>query len=332
MGFEISENSKISNKPVKNQGEPLFNSQNKTQMSVFEKKHPVVAEIDDFANKDIYIDPYDWTCDMTHGEAVASFIKAQCPAANIQRMGNLKPEDNLDFSITKSLKELSDSIDKGEKIDAVNMSIGIAIAIKKLAKATGLPLNRKNLHQYQNEIRNWIKNNDNKSIEKKLGLDKETNLKEILENIEKITSKGIPVYIAAGNGRFDAVGAACINLFSLANGVTTVGALEKDGKTKTNYSGDHSLVNKWEIGDNSIKRTKKDGKWGYDINGDNNPEILEENTSSNKFLSLKTPVNIVKSIFLTSPIDDNKTHGTSFSTPTALGKDLRTRFGDACRE
>ncbi|MEI8388677.1 MAG: S8 family serine peptidase [bacterium] len=313
--------------------------------SVFEKKHPNVVVFDIYGDKSIPVDSYDLTPDMTHGEAVGTYIKAQCPSANIIKRGKLtpnteqetieklenaktllykgseeekllfgedakkiieNPDEIMCFDATIALKELAKSVVRGEKIDAVNLSMGESVRINNLAKVTGLPLTKENLSQYKNEIRKWFKNNKLPEIK---------SCNDRMESIEKITSGGIPFYVAAGNE-----GVNSVNLYSFAKGVTTVGALKEDRKTKTGYTVDNSLVSQWEQGDYPIDEVKdKNGKLiGYDINGDKKSEILAKDTSSNKsFLSLLTAFII------------NKAQGTSFATPTALGKYLRRKMGNA---
>ena len=310
--------------------------------SIFEQKHPNVVVVDLFGDKKLRVDPYDPAPDMTHGDAVVSYIKAQCPAANIIKRGKLtqtteqekieilegaktllnkgseeakilfgedakntieNPDKITGFDTVTHMKELAKSLVDGEKIDAVNLSMAETVKINNLAKVTGLPLTKENLSQYKNEIRKWFENSNLPEI-------KDCN--EELESIEKITAGGIPFYVAAGNE-----GDKFVNLYSFAKGVTTVGALKEDRKTKTDYTVDNSLVDQWEQGDYPIKKIKdkKGHLIGYDINGDNEPEILAKDNSRNKSHLSALIYPLIK-----------KERGTSFAAPTALGKDLRKKL------
>jgi len=273
------------------------------------QERPTIAVFDTYGEKVVPIDPYDVMPDIAHGKAVESFIKCKCPAVDIKRYGKLIPTASQDENgniFNESFKLLADSINKGEKIDAVNLSIGNEIEIKSLAKITELPLTRENLIEYKEKVREWFKKNNSK---------KGKQINEQFTSIEQITAKGVPVFVSAGND-----GKKSVSLISFAKGVTTVGALEADGKSKTSYSVDNALVNKWEIGDYDINKVKNsNGEEGYDINGDNKPEILAKDTSSIKsFSSLLT-------FFLLDEVN-----GTSFSTPTATGKFLRNKYGCDC--
>jgi len=310
MGFEIFQNSNnIKNNPMNNQGKTTPVAQNIQQNSVFEKKPPKIAVIDNYGDKSLNIDPYDDIPDISHGEAVESYIKAQCSGAIIEKKGNFTPatekENRRGASPTIALKEVSDSINKGERYDAVNFSVEAPAKIEDLAKATGFPLTRENLAQYADKIRNLFKS-DNSQENKEF--------KEQFESIEKITEKGVPFYVAAGNS-----GNNQVNLYSFAKGVKIVGALDKNEKNKAEYSADNSMVNRWEKGDYPINKVKdiNGNLTGYDINGDNKSDVLAKNTSGKQ-----------KSIFDSG--SPNSMNGTSFSTPAALGKDLRAKFGNVC--
>ena len=344
MDFEIFQNSNnTKNNLVNNQKKTAPAAQNMNQTSVFENKPPTVVVFDVYGDIVMPIDPFDNTPDMSHAKTAESYIKLECPTVNIEKRGKLTPttetekqaaakrfkellekgseEEKLlfgepikkilenpntiiDFDMKKELDNLIESTNNGKKIDAVNLSLSDSVKIKDLAKVTGLPLTAENLAQYKDKIREWIKNSNLPEIQKQNG---------ILESLEKITDKGIPINVAGGND-----GADSVNLFSFARGTTTVGALDPDGKTKTQYSADNSLVNRWEIGNYPVIKTKnKKGETGYDINGDNKPEILELATSGKQ-----------KSVFDSGNPQIIK--GTSFSTPRAIGKDLRAKFGNVC--
>jgi len=317
--------------------------------SIFPVARPTVAVFDDFSNKIVPIDQYDMEADMSHGEAVEKQIVSQCPNVNIERKGKLIPstqEENnqilaftknlvehgtpeektlfsnqakailvnqnmfkaMQFNMSRDLGNLYQEIDKGKNYDAINFSKGATVKIEDLSKVTGLPLTRDNLDKYKDEVRKWLKQNNSNSI-------KEVNT--TLESIEKITAKGVPFYVGAGND-----GANSVNLYSFAHGATTVGALQnfqnKNAAEATAYSADNSLVTRWEQGNIPINKVKNaEGEDGFDINQDGKPDILKKDTTSNFSL-----LSLFKK--------NEEISGTSFSTPTALGKDLRKKYKDTC--
>lgn len=315
LGFGVGENAKTSTTPT---AATKRNQPHAATGSVF--KRPTVAIVDAYLSKNNPVDLFDRTLDISHGQAVELFVLAQCPAANIERknaekfisIGNTKtnsksnnPETNVDASI--ELMKLAEEVKKGKKLDAVNLSIGQAIKITTLAKATGLPLTRENLDKYKAEIRAWIMKRFSEDA------------KPIIEAIEQITAAGIPVYHAAGSQ-----GADYVNFASFANGVTTVGALAEDNKTKAPYSADNSVITRWERGDYFITRTKDKKRDNlYDINEDGKTDILGKNGAKDE--------SWIDSTFFPNRVDKvSFLEGTSFSTPVALGEDLRAKFGSAC--
>ena len=155
-----------------------------------------------------------------------------------------------------ALANLLNDINHGVEVGAVNMSLGVEVHIDKIALELGLlKLKPKNVHEYRKTIKDSI-NQIDFSKSKYSGTREMDSLlngelaKEVIDTIrliEEITKKGIPVFIAAGNE-----GPNSLNLLTLADGVTSVGALNKDGsKVRVNDtyswgSADNSIVSQWE--------------------------------------------------------------------------------------
>lgn len=253
----------------------------------------------------------------SHGDAMISLIKKECPGVTIERMGKMNETTQADqkrisneskhfmetgsetekllfgqdtehlallisdFFGFNSFKELADSVEKGKKPDAVNLSMATEVKISNLAAVTKLPLTRENLKQYKKQVREWIRNSQLPKIKK---------LNEELENIERLTAKGIPIYVGAGNK-----GKNYVNLYSFADRVTTVGALEKNEKTKTPYTVDNSLVTIFEVGNLPIKDM-------MDKNSENSDERIY--SSSNLLIpgtSNSTAITTGKKLFQLNP-------------------------------
>lgn len=350
MDYGITDSSKfLNNKTVKNQV--------KTDNKKNPASPPKIFVFDDHADKIVKVDP-DNIPDISHGKAIGLYIKAQCPAVGITKGGKLtpitkadikkqyleaknllekgapeekllfgeiahtiveNPDENYGFNKRNGLKKLAKDVENGARYDAVNLSMGEIIRIEDLAKVTGLPLTRSNLAQYKDKVREWFKNSKLPSIKKE---------NEQLESIERVTAKGIPFYISGGNS-----GKNYVNLLSFAKGVTTVGALV--GDEKADYSANNSLVTKWSQGDYIVNRIEdKKGKLiGYDINDDNKVDVLAKETSGgenpfNDDEDSPYPNNkILRNIFASEVLS-----GTSYAAPSAIGEDLREKYGDACGE
>lgn len=342
MDLGITEKSRVS-------GNKQVNQQAKSNHK------PTVVVFDDHADKLVRIDP-DPVPDIPHGKAVGLYIKAQCPSAEIIRGGQLtpvtkadikkqyleaknllekgsfeenilfgetaqemleNPDENFGFDKRSGLKKLAKDVENGARYDAINLSMGEVVRIEDLALVTKLPLTRNNLAQYKDKVREWFKKSKLPSIKKE---------NEQLESIEKITAKGIPFFISGGNSGKD-----CVNLLSFAKGATTVGALI--GDNKADYSANNSLVTEWGQGDYIINRIEdKKGKLaGYNITDSfkNDVPVRETSIKKDPFEGDDSPNNnkVLRNIFATEVIS-----GTSYASPSAVGKYLRKKFKDACGE
>lgn len=282
---------------------------------------PVRKQVPTFVNLEnmpgnILIDPYDNIADISHKKAVNKYVYTQCPAA----------------------KEVSLN---SKRIDAAVLSLGYDTLIYSLADVTGLPLTKDNLAKYKKPIAAWLR-----PPEKKNGRYNTQELKSYKEKMEKrglpydfpatftrlewTIKRGIPVFHSAGNGASEEV-----DLLSFADGVNSVGALDKNGK-KADYSADNSLISIWERGDYPIVqiRDKKGTILGYNITGGQRVEIpLNQTTGRPPVQKTLTESKIKTSGSLSEaslPVIVGSKQGTSFAAPVALGKYLRQKYGKDC--
>lgn len=264
-----------------------------------------IVIIGDYANKKVCVDPYDNIPDISNGEVAELFIKAQDPNINIIRMGKVKPiteKGKAGFDSKGSLKELDNYVKSGAKIDTVDFSATeIDTTFESLSNVLNKKITKENVNKYRNEIRELISNDDSPEMK---------DLNEKLKYIEDVTSKGISFYVAAGDS-----GPEHFNLYTVAKGVTTVGASDY-------YSNNNSLVQKYEQSVHSIKQIKdRDGKiTGYNITGNNESEIPAEKTSSEPSKSIWGMFTSLWGMFFSKKVD-----GTIVSTATLVGKELKEK-------
>lgn len=262
------------------------------------------------------IDPYDRIDDITHRELVNIYVHAQCPAA----------------------KEVTL---KSERIDAAVSAESFEAFIFSVGNVTELPLTRNNLARYRTQVAAWLRPPEKKNGKYDPKELKAYKLKQkqrgipddfpaYFRRLEEMNQRGIPVFQSAGNTM-----SSSVNLLSFANGVTSVGALDKNGK-KTDYSSDNSLVTRWEQGNYPIKQIfgKKGDILGYNVTGGQQVEIPLSKTTgrppSGKLLlsnNLKTSLTPTET---PQPIVVGEKLGTSFAAPTAVGKFLRQKYGKGC--
>lgn len=256
----------------------------------------------------VNIDPYDNEGDISHRDAVNLYVYAQCPAAK---------EVSLNFA---------------QKIDAVNYSMGLVNTVDNLSTITQYPLTRNNLDKYRDRIAAWLRppmdkdgHYDLSKIDKYLSkLEKyefpeETPIR--FTQLEDITKRGIPVFVSGGNYSREQV-----NLFGFAKGVISVGVVDKSGKKLPNYA-DNSLITMRERGKYPIVqiRDKQGNILGYNITGGQNVEIPLSQTTG------RPPAKKSKSLAGKQLLENvGNIEGSSFVSPTALGKFLRQKYGKGC--
>lgn len=262
------------------------------------RRRPKAIVIDDF-NRFLDLNK-DKKADISHGRLCSIQIKNYCPSAKIEayhcRGGNI-------IQINKAVHDVFNRIQSGEKIDAVNISLNVHISIKDLSKITGLNLTRDNIASYKQEIIKRLKQPHLKGTVQALtsnvtGFYMKT--VDAIETINKIVKSGTAVDIAAGNDKYS------VNLLNLADSINV-------GATKyyipTEYSGNNSLVNRWEEDLLEFIPLENNGKIiGLDSNKDGIPEILIKELSGN------------------NPPVKTSNRGTSFAAPRSVGMDLQDKL------
>lgn len=254
------------------------------------QKNKDIAIVDDFKIKDICID-FDFTPDISHGEMVKRIIQEGLPQANIDSFQITKSNG---ATYTPALKLIVDKIQKGHKYDALNLSMSTPVDFTYLSKKVGKQITPDNVLQNRDNIKKWIYNEkDDKTV---------IQLRETLEQLDKISDRGVQIYVAAGNE-----GKNKFNLLSLAKNTKIVGSIDSKGQ-KTNFTEDNSFVKNWDLGIFPIKRAyDSKGKLGFDYTGDGSVDIYAEKTTS--WLKFGSFSNI---------------KGTSISCPRKLTKDLKS--------
>lgn len=178
-----------------------------------------VIVIDDFKNTLIDIDG-DSVNDLSHGETVARTIESG-NNINVERL-NVAEEGDDSLStdrIISALENIQTRVNNGEKIDGVNMSMAVEKSLTDLSKELGIDLNKINIDDYGDEIRQYI--SDNSQIQGRKGTggnsdsSKYSSINDIITLVESLANKGVKVTMASGNG-----GSNTVNMLSFAGGET----------------------------------------------------------------------------------------------------------------
>lgn len=297
------------------------------------KKAPTIAIIDFFTTPSIDLNG-DRIPDITHGVAVGLQVKSRIPNAKLLAFdaeADVKPKktvlaDPLEFSLQprvsfderrnaiyasllNQIKRVDKLAAKGQPIDAVNISLapaemGESISVDHLATITGLPLTQDNLKENQAKIRGALKElYENRDRTWLTDAQKHySKMWPLVEGLDKLTARKIPVYVAAGNVTNE------VNILGLAKDVKFVGSEDERG-IKSQFSADNSLVNRRALGEYEASPID-DGKKviGFDITGDDVldiPATLVSNRGEVRF-----------------PFHMRAVRGTSYASPTALARDL----------
>lgn len=203
-----------------------------------------------------------------------------------------------------------------EKPDVVVDTETASISITDLQKQ-GLPVTQKNLSQYKNKLIGRFV----------FGTDLYRNAE-----LNKFNNQKVPIFVSARNDP-DAFA-----FESLLPGTITVGALEADPEKgwqleRADYSSNTDLVKQWEQGTYPVRviRNTKGEIIGYNITNGKTIDIPVGETSA-KGQNVKTGMykwgpsgeiyELVENVLVIG--------GTSWAAPTAAGKRLRKKFGDAC--
>lgn len=253
-----------------------------------------IAVIDDFTNNSVFIDD-DFLPDIPHGAVVARFIREGLPNAKIEPF-DISNDKNRSSGTKIALDKILTDIDKGVKYDALNLSSGYGFDFGMLSASLRKIITPVNIKEHKEEVKNWFNAAD---VGKK-----EADVRDIIAKLEKLSSRGVKIYVSAGNNENSHPND--FNMFTLANGVKSVGALDSH-RRKSKLSVKDSLITNWETGVFKIRKMRdKNGQMGFDYTGDGTVDIYIEQTTSQK----KKPQDFLA--------------GTSFAAPKVLVKDNRT--------
>lgn len=241
-----------------------FNAISKDTISFSSSKtlseKPRVAVVDEFQTPTIDINS-DGIKDVPHGCLVKAIIKSIVNADTVEFTNNKEIKILTDF-IPEQLKK----VEADGNIDAVNISAGLSKSLRIIAKKVGIPdLNKDNIDLYREDIRQYYLDT------------KQENIYKVIEAVESLTSKGIPVYFAAGNK-----GEEYVNLFGVARGAINVGAINTKNK-KVITSAENSMLtyNRGVYG--VAKIFDKIGNIiGYNVSGTDNVEFSPAEVSTGK--------------------------------------------------
>lgn len=262
-------------------------------------KKPKIAIMDNFEDKSVFVD-WDNKPDISHGDAVKRFIEEELPDAEIECFNNItmnekptleKAEESFK-TLNENLNKVLKNIENGKKYDAINISQSSYIDIFLLSMQLNKTITPENISEHKDEIKKWLETVKTDGTGEQL--------KQIIKNFDKISSKGVPIYVGAGNK-----GSSMFNMYTLGNNNYSVGALDNN-KEKTDFSADNSTITHWAKGVFDVKKiTDKSNKTGFDFTGDGTIDIETKDTTA--FFK----------------IGASKIMGTSFSTPKALIHDLK---------
>jgi hypothetical protein len=284
----------------------------------------VVAVIDDFNTRLFDLDQ-DGTPDLTHGEVILRQLKSHLPGTTFLKLdiGNVagrdlykrledgsidSPQERnrlLHENMETIFEQLNRRLDEGERLDAVNLSLGSVydiemMTLQTVSEVTQVPLSKENAPQKLGEVRQQLFN-----------LAKHPHQEErqayyasyvpLLKGIEGLTKRGVPVYVPSGNQPDE------VNPFGLARGAIQVGARDKEGELLP-FSANHGMVQRFARGTFSARPVEG----GYDLTGNGQAEVsfAEVSGKGSDGNSQQSPLEI---------------SGTSFAVPTALAEDLQRK-------
>jgi len=278
----------------------------------------------------------DGIADISHGEIVLGIVKEIYPEAQVlqYKTESIFNGDKSSISeVNNSINEILKLINSGVKIDAVNISLASNFDIKTLGYIIDEDLKADNLSAKNVIILEKLKEKTQNSLsvlllaikilESKDKINDENfknpflapfialqqallikNSVGTIENIEKLTNKGVSVYLSGGN-----TGSESFNLLSLAKNSITVGATEDPEKRiKSDYSVNNNLVDKWNYGTIDVFCEFNGNKLNrYDVAKLNTLSNISQETESVKYYTLTTK-------------------GTSFAAPRTLAEDLKQKY------
>lgn len=253
-----------------------------------------VALVDDFSNTIPIGISSELSLSEIHGNIGKRFLEEGLPkGSKIETFNTNIANDNVNSfdEIDKALNKILENMKKGKKYDAIDLPAADYISFENLSKLLGKNITSQNVAEYKKEIRKLMFNKF--SIEEG----------KVLKKLDEISDRGVPIYTAAGNEGKD-----FFNMFSLANKINVVGALDKDGQ-KTQFSADNKLVTDWQPGIFDItEKCDSTSKCGFDYTGDGSIDLYSGKTA---------PYIIIDY--------GNTIKGTSFSTSIALTKQFKSK-------
>lgn len=215
--------------------------------------------------------------DVSHMTLVTSQIRGRLPSATVETLGR-SPSNPF----PKIMEKLEQDIQNGKKVDAVNLSAALPaepLHMDYLSRLTGMELTPENLAQKRVAVRDKLfdiaKNPslapDPETLRIAVGSPEE--LREvtgIIQSVEKITARNIPVFVAGGNNQREEV-----NLILLANGTIGVAGTDKDGELLPSQAQNSLITRKAPgiIDVNPVFNPFSKKFEGFDVNNDGNPEV-----------------------------------------------------------
>lgn len=284
----------------------------------------VVAVIDDFNSRLFDLDR-DGTPDLTHGAVIQRQLESRLPGATFLsiEIGNVDGRDLYkrleDGSIGSPhernqllhenmeiiFEQLNRRLDEGERLDAVNLSMGSVydielMTLQTMSEVTQVPLSKENAHRKQGEVRNQLFNLAQQPRQEERQAYYASYV-PLIKGIERLTKRGVPVYVPGGNQPDE------VNPFGFARGAIQVGAKDKDGQVSP-FSANHGMVQRYARGTFSARRVEG----GYDLTGNGQAEVsfAEVSSQGRGGNPDQKPLEI---------------SGTSFAAPIALAEDLKRK-------
>jgi hypothetical protein len=268
-----------------------------------EINNPKILVIDCFERPIVEINNDD-KYDVPHGEIVSKILEENLPNADIYKR-------NIPFTFTEAFqstfKLTSESkfchnldtlfagiLNRAEKYDAINMSLGAGVSYKTLSKLLGFKITSDNVANLKDRVRDslttskYIVNGDYLPI-----------IADILNKMDSIVAKGNKIYVSAGNH-----GKESLNLYTLADGIEVVGSCDEFDIPKE-YSENNSLVTRYEFDEYPIEATRD----GFDITMDGKTDFTHKQMAFPWFATKEPRSQCLE--------------GTSFAAPNAIIKDIQ---------
>lgn len=202
--------------------------------------------------------------DAHHGDLVAAVA-----AASGKTIIRYQVPDIFPGPLAASFTQLADDIDAG-RIDpaAIIASIVFPLDLKPFSalQPDQPTITVDNVTQYKDRLTAILANYPAIHFQK------------LSDAIARISARGIPVFVAAGNTGPDAT----VNVLALIPGVYAVGAINLDGKP-TAFTNTSSLVNLWRTGRFVVTKTPT----GLDINADDHDDFSDTALSQGHPIALQ---------------------------------------------